>query len=68
MADTMVETTRGPMREADLEKREGVYDDEREHTEWVEYRLPGTDEVVHRSAHVTLKQPVSAFGETTELG
>ena len=64
----MITTTKGPMDEALLEKLEGVVDNENEFTAWVEYRLPGTDEIVHRSAHVTLKRPVSAFGETAQLG
>jgi hypothetical protein len=37
-----------------LEKKEGVVDDENEYTTWVEYWL--NDELVHRSAHVTLKK------------
>jgi len=42
--------------EALLVKTEGVVDNEHEHTTWVEYRFPGDDTIVHRSAHVTLKQ------------
>ena len=38
-----------------LVKSTGQVDDERELTNWVEYRLPGTDVIVHRSVHVTLK-------------
>jgi hypothetical protein len=64
----MITTTKGDMDEALLDKREGVLDDENELTTWVEYRLPGTDEVVHRSAHVTFKRPLAAFGETATLG
>ena len=37
-----------------LEKKEGTVDDENEYTTWVEYYL--NDELVHRSAHVTLKK------------
>ena len=43
-----------------LKKREGVVDNEHEHTTWVEYWLDG--ELVHRSAHVDLKQNVIADG------
>jgi hypothetical protein len=50
------------MDEAQLEKREGSVDNEIEMTTWVEYWLEG--ELVHRSAHVTLKQPVNFGGET----
>lgn len=45
------------MDEAQLEKREGVLENEHELTRWVEYWLPGTtDRAVHRSVHVHLKQ------------
>jgi len=37
-----------------FEKREGVFDDENEHTTWVEY-WEG-EKLVHRSAHVTIKR------------
>jgi hypothetical protein len=37
-----------------LEKREGSVDNDNEYTTWVEYWLDG--ELVHRSAHVTLKK------------
>jgi hypothetical protein len=39
-----------------LVKTEGVIDNEDEHTTWVEYRFPGSDVIVHRSCHVTLKK------------
>lgn len=39
-----------------LIKAEGVIDNEDEHTTWVEYRFAGSDVVVHRSCHVTLKK------------
>ena len=47
-------TTKGDMDESLLEKREGVLDNDNEYTTWVEYWHEG--ELVHRSAHVTLKQ------------
>jgi len=56
------------MDEASLEKLEGFVDNENEHTTWVEYRLPGQERIVHRSAHVTLKRPVLAFGELESVG
>jgi hypothetical protein len=54
----LITTTKGLMDEALLVKSEGVVNNENEHTKWVEYRLDG--EIVHRSAHVTLKKFVSA--------
>ena len=47
-------TTKGDMDESLLEKREGSLDNDNEYTTWVEYWHDG--ELVHRSAHVTLKQ------------
>lgn len=61
----LVTTTLGLIDDALLEKREGVVDDDNEHTTWVEYWCNG--ELVHRSAHVTLKKPVLAFGEAARL-
>jgi len=60
----MVMTTKGEMDEAILEKREGTIENENESTTWVEYWLDG--ELVHRSAHVTLKQ-VAADGDVAEI-
>ena len=51
----MITTTLGDMDEALLDKREGVVDNDNEATSWVEYRLPGQDEIIHRSVHVTIK-------------
>ena len=60
-------TTNGEMDDALLEKKEGVVDNEQEHTSWVEYWLPsgadGKPELVHRSASVTLKRLPSLFGK-----
>ena len=52
----LVMTTKGEMDDSLLEKREGVVDNDNENTTWVEYWLDG--ELVHRSAHVTLKKPL----------
>ena len=46
-------TTKGDMDDSLLEKREGSIDNDIELTTWVEYYHEG--ELVHRSAHVTLK-------------
>ena len=57
----IVTTTKGDMDDSLLEKREGVFEDENELTTWVEYWLE--DELVHRSAHVTLKRSLPIGGE-----
>ena len=57
----IVTTTKGDMDDSQLEKREGTVDNENELTTWVEYWLEA--ELVHRSAHVTLKKiPTFAGG------
>jgi hypothetical protein len=63
----LVTTTKGDMDDSLLEKREGSVDNDNELTAWVEYWLDG--ELVHRSAHVTLKKmPVFGGGETQTIG
>ena len=50
-----------------LTKQEGTIDNENELTTWVEYWLDG--ELVHRSAHVTLKKmPTFAGAEAASIG
>ena len=62
----IVTTTKGDMDDSQLEKREGTVDNENELTSWVEYWLEG--ELVHRSAHVTLKKmPTFAGGEAASF-
>jgi hypothetical protein len=58
----LVNTTHGEMDENLLEKKEGGFEDDNEKTTWVEYWLDGS--LVHRSAHVTLKETSAAKGET----
>ena len=53
----LVTTTKGDMDDSLLEKREGTVDNDNELTTWVEHWLEG--ELVHRSAHVTLKKTVT---------
>jgi hypothetical protein len=53
----LVNTTKGEMDDSLLEKREGTIDNSNELTTWVEYWLG--EELVHRSAHVSLKQPAT---------
>jgi hypothetical protein len=57
----LVTTTKGDMDASFLEKREGFVDNDNEYTTWVEYWLEG--ELVHRSAHVTLKRALPIGGE-----
>ena len=61
---SIIQTTKGDFEEAVLVKKEGIVDNENEYTTWVEYRLPDSDEIIHRSAHVTLKKNVSMESTT----
>ena len=61
----IVTTTKGDMDDSLLEKREGTVDNDNELTNWVEYWLEG--ELVHRSAHVTLKKTPPAGGEAASI-
>jgi hypothetical protein len=62
----LVTTTKGDMDESLLEKREGTVDNDNEITTWVEYW--DGEELVHRSAHVTLKVvPSFLSGETASF-
>ena len=62
----LVNTTKGEMDEALLEKREGSVDNDDEYTTWVEYWLDG--ELVHRSVHVQLKKSVGLKVEAASFG
>ena len=57
----LITTTHGLMDESYLIKKEGTIEDSNEFTTWVEYYLG--DELVHRSAHVTLKPPAPSVSE-----
>ena len=61
----LVNTTQGEMDESLLEKREGSVDNDIEYTTWVEYWLDG--ELVHRSAHVSLKTSPVLLAEAASL-
>ena len=61
----MVNTIYGEMDEALLEKKEGTFEDDNELTTWVEYWKDS--ELVHRSAHVTLKKMPPIGGELTNF-
>ena len=60
-----VQTTRGEMNEADLVKKEGAIETDREFTKWVEYWVD--DELVHRSVYVHLKQAPALFPELEKI-
>lgn len=49
------ENPTGLMDETLFTKTEGVVDNDDEYTTWVEYR-DNTGQIVHRSAHITLKK------------
>jgi hypothetical protein len=62
----LITTTKGEMDESLLRKEEGVFEDENELTTWVEYWLD--NELVHRSAHVTLKKmPIFMGAEAASI-
>ena len=52
----IVTTTKGEMDDSLLVRKDGNMEDSNEKTSWVEYYLG--DELVHRSVHVGLKQPL----------
>lgn len=63
----LITTTKGDMDDSLLVKKEGVVDNEVEYTTWVEYW--DGEELVHRSAHVTLKKmPTFAGAEAAQIG
>jgi hypothetical protein len=61
----LITTTKGEMDDSLLEKKEGFVDNDNEYTTWVEYWLDG--ELVHRSAHVALKQSVTLAAEAASF-
>ena len=62
----LVNTIHGEMDDSLLEKKEGSVDNDIEFTTWTEYWLD--DELVHRSAHVTLKTSPFTALEAASLG
>ncbi|MGX6999931.1 hypothetical protein [Caballeronia sp. KNU42] len=64
----IVTTTHGDMDQADLLKLEGGFENDNEIVTWVQYHLPASGEMVHRSAHVHLKDPVAAEAIAAMLG
>jgi hypothetical protein len=61
----LVNTIHGEMDDSLLVKKEGSLDNDIEFTTWTEYWL--NDELVHRSAHVTLKTAPALFAEAAEI-
>lgn len=61
----LITTTLGDMEADLLEKRNGSVDNDNEFTTWTEYWLDG--QLVHRSAHVQLKQPVALAAEAASF-
>ena len=53
----IVTTTYGDMDDSLLERKDGTFENDNELTTWVEYWKDA--ELVHRSAHVTLKKPLT---------
>ena len=61
---SLITTIYGDMEETLLEKKTGSVDTAAEYTTWVEYRVLGKEEIVHRSVHMTLKEmPVFSLAE-----
>ena len=52
----IVTTTKGEMDDSLLVRKDGNMENSNEKTSWVEYYLD--DELVHRSVHVELKNPL----------
>ena len=61
----LVNTTKGEMDDALLERKEGCVDNDIEYTTWVEYWHEG--ELVHRSVHVRLKTSPPLFAEAASI-
>lgn len=57
----LVSTIYGDTEESELLKLTGGHETDDEIVSWVQYHLPATGEMVHRSAHVHLKKAI--FGE-----
>jgi hypothetical protein len=64
---SMITTIYGDIDESELVMATGTIETSAETTTWVEYRKPGSDEIIHRSVHMTLKElPVFATAATGE--
>lgn len=58
----LVNTIYGEMDDSELLKLEGGFENDHEIAKWVQYHLIASGELVHRSAHVHLKD-VTVLGE-----
>ncbi len=56
------------MDDSELLMLEGGYENEKEVAAWVQYHLVTTGEMVHRSAHVVLKEVLKVSGSAAQLG
>lgn len=63
----MINTTHGEMDEALLLKLEGGFEDDNEIVSWVQYHLPSSGELVHRSAAVYLKKVLLSEAMAAQL-
>jgi hypothetical protein len=61
-----VMTIHGEMSKTELDKKEGSFENEQERTEWVEYRVKGSDAIVHRSVHVIIKESLTTSSKIGE--
>jgi len=61
----MITTTKGLMDENLLQRKAGFLENDHERTTWVEYWLD--NELVHRSAHVTLKKMPTVYLEAAQI-
>lgn len=68
MIDVLVAGHMAVMDEADLLKLEGGFEDDNEIVKWVQYHLPASGELVHRSAHVHLKKSIFGEGMAAAIG
>ena len=56
------------MDETNLLRLEGGFENEREVVAWIQYHLATTGAMVHRSAHVHLKETQKVNGSAAQLG
>jgi hypothetical protein len=64
----LVNTIHGPTEESELLKLEGGFEDDNEITSWVQYHLPKSGELVHRSASIHLKLSPFCEADTATIG
>jgi hypothetical protein len=62
-----IPTTYGDMDEDSLIRTDGEDETNEAVVRWVEYRLPDSDEVIHRSAHIEVKLGIMTQALTAEF-